>query len=89
VIGQLADVARPALIAPRWVIGAVTVTRPIGRDEPCSLAGRDSGQTRKVIARARRSMERDYWRTIRNAVLDPRELTTIREFKQSGIRHGA
>ena len=89
VIGQLVDVARPALIVSCRVIRAVTVTRPIDRYEPCSLAGRDIGQARKVIARARRSMEREDRRTIADAVLDPGQLTTIRELKHSGVSHGS
>ena len=47
------------------------------------------GQARKVMARTRRSMEREDGRTIADAVLDPRQLTTIRELKHSGVSHGS
>jgi hypothetical protein len=33
-------------------------------------------------------MERDHRRTFTDAVLDPRQLTTIRKVKQSGVSHG-
>jgi hypothetical protein len=32
-------------------------------------------------------MERNYRRTISNTAFDPRQLTTIRAFKQSGLCH--
>src|SRR5205814_10412608 len=87
VIGQLLDVACPALIASCRVKCAVTVTRPIRRDKPCSFAGGDIGKTRKVIAGTRRSMEGHYGRAVAKAVLDPRQFTTIRKVEHSGVGH--
>lgn len=65
----------------------MTVTGSIGDDEPCALAGSDVAQTRKVMTRSRGTMERDDRRAVTNAELSPRQLTTIRKLKQSGIGH--
>ena len=59
----------------------MTVTGSIGRNEPRPLASRDIAQTREVIARSRRTMERDDRRTVTNAELGPRQLTTIGKLK--------
>jgi hypothetical protein len=66
----------------------MTVTGSIGRNEPYPLASRDIAQTRKVITRSRRTMERDDRRAVSNAELGPRQLATIGKLKHSGIGHG-
>jgi hypothetical protein len=87
-IGQLLDVVRPALIAPVWVIRAMTIPRAIGHDELCSIAGRDIGQTREMVARTRRAMERKHRRTITNSIRDPCQFTPISELTHSGSYSG-
>jgi hypothetical protein len=88
-ISEVSDIARPALIRPAGVIGAVTVTGPVGRDQPHAPARRNIRLARKLMARAPGSMECDHWRTIECAALAPRQLASVRELKQSRGAHGA
>ena len=41
----------------------------------------------EMMAASRRSMKRQHRRTVLSAELDPRQLPTIREFKQPGVTH--
>ena len=64
VVGQLADVAGPAFVAPRRVISAVPVPGPIRCDQPHSLVVGALGQSREPVPRA---PEADPWNAITGA----------------------
>jgi hypothetical protein len=89
VIGQPADIACPRLVGTTRVVRAVPVSRPIGSNEPHTFARGRLRPRREEVASPRRTVKRHYRPSVRGPVLNPRQLTTICEFKQSGVAHSA
>ena len=88
-ISQLIDVARPTLVAAIRVVRAVAVAGAVGCDESHAVARGYFGLRCKRASRTRRSVERDDGHTVGHAVLDPREVTTVRELEHPGDAHNS
>jgi hypothetical protein len=88
-VGQVLDVARPALVSTSRIERAVPVARPIRGDAPDSVVRGDLAHDGKFMACPGRSVKRDHWRAAACAQLDPCQLTTISELKHPDIGHSA